>query len=168
MGTRSNIVVRRKDDWAEVYCHWDGYPSHNGKILLEHYSDQAKLESLIALGDLSVLDQEITAPKGHSYDTRAPGHSAFYGRDRGETDIEARTGATLEDVWPDEEYAYVWIDKTWWVARPSAGIEGLRLLADVLKDEDLLEKPGKGPDLKGLRPATPAEAYANTSTWGQF
>ncbi len=25
-----------------IYCHWDGYPSNNGKILLEHYNSQEK------------------------------------------------------------------------------------------------------------------------------
>ena len=25
------------DQFIGIYCHWDGYPSHNGAILLHHY-----------------------------------------------------------------------------------------------------------------------------------
>lgn len=38
MGTRSAIVLKREDGkYQGIYCHWDGYPSNNGKILFENY-----------------------------------------------------------------------------------------------------------------------------------
>ena len=37
MGTRSFIAQRVGDEYVGVYCHWDGYLEHNGRILLEHY-----------------------------------------------------------------------------------------------------------------------------------
>lgn len=37
-----------------IYCHWDGYPSYNGKILLDHYG-RKEVEKLLELGDRSTL-----------------------------------------------------------------------------------------------------------------
>ena len=56
MATRSTIALEFADGTVgQVYCHWDGYLAHNGKMLQEHYSDPFKLRDLIDLGDLSTL-----------------------------------------------------------------------------------------------------------------
>ena len=35
MGTRSRIGIRNADDSVDsIYCHWDGYPDHNGRLLV--------------------------------------------------------------------------------------------------------------------------------------
>lgn len=34
MGTRSIIAEPYGDGWRGRYCHWDGYPEHNGRELL--------------------------------------------------------------------------------------------------------------------------------------
>lgn len=58
MGTRSNIGMVHEDGSVTMnYCHWDGYPSHNGKILLENYTTTEKVRKLLALGDLSILGE---------------------------------------------------------------------------------------------------------------
>ena len=68
MGTRSRIGVMHGDNCKSVYCHWDGYPEHNGAILQAHY-DSAKANNLVALGDLSSLAASIG--EKHSFDDRA-------------------------------------------------------------------------------------------------
>ena len=46
----STIAMRYPDGHVKaVYAHWDGYPSHNGKILLEHYSNPWLLDCLLRL-----------------------------------------------------------------------------------------------------------------------
>ena len=60
MGTRSLIGKVNEDGTVTaVYCHWDGYISHNGHILRDHYDTQDKVDQLIALGGLSTLDEEL-------------------------------------------------------------------------------------------------------------
>ena len=59
MSTRSSIAIKTADGIKSIYCHWDGYVDHNGRILKEHYQSPAKIAELIALGDLSSLRQEI-------------------------------------------------------------------------------------------------------------
>lgn len=58
MSTRSNIGMVSKDGKSAqvIYCHSDGYPSYNGKILLEHYQDEKKIKQLIKLGTFLTLD----------------------------------------------------------------------------------------------------------------
>jgi hypothetical protein len=90
MSTRSNIAILNNDGSIEaIYCHWDGYPSHNGKILLDHYMSAKKVRALLALGDISILGAEIG--EKHDFDQPAPeGVVTAYGRDRGETGILSR------------------------------------------------------------------------------
>lgn len=56
MGTRSRIGIELPDHTVvSVYCHWDGYPEHNGKILVEYYLNRQDVEELIDGGSMSTL-----------------------------------------------------------------------------------------------------------------
>ena len=102
MATRSTIALEFADGTVQqVYCHWDGYLEHNGKILFEHYSDPFKLRDLIDMGDISSLGPNIgsqhpfspheSADAKAAYDAAMEaGATTFYGRDRGETGVSAR------------------------------------------------------------------------------
>ena len=60
MSTRSNIAIERKNKTVEVvYCHFDGYLSNNGQILLDNYKDIDKINNLISKGDISSLGENI-------------------------------------------------------------------------------------------------------------
>lgn len=60
MGTRSTIALEYADGTVgQVYCHWDGYLSNNGKILLQHYTDPFKVRALLDEGDMSSLDATV-------------------------------------------------------------------------------------------------------------
>ena len=139
MSTRSDIIVHRTDGkWVRIYCHWDGYPEHNGKILLQHYITQEKAEALVALGDLSVLGPEIG--KKHDFDLSAPNSCTAYKRDRGEKDVDANIFNTLSEAWPGSdtstEYTYVRDqDGRWFVGDPDEGSQSLQPLESVLKGE---------------------------------
>jgi len=82
MATRSLIGKLNEDGTiTNIYCHFDGYPEHNGVILQEHYSTPFKVEQLLALGNLSVLGELIGEKQ--SFDDRISGSCLAYGRDRG-------------------------------------------------------------------------------------
>jgi len=60
MGTRSRIAIRCADNtYLSVYCHWDGYPSHHGPILQQHYNTEQKVCALLAGGDFSSLKGNV-------------------------------------------------------------------------------------------------------------
>lgn len=103
MATRSTIALEFADGTVgQVYCHWDGYLENNGQILLQHYQDPAKVRELIDLGDLSSLGAEIGIK--HAFDDNAGDVCTFYGRDRGETGIEAKCFQNFDEYVRDHEY----------------------------------------------------------------
>ena len=90
MATRSHIGVKNVDGTIDfVYCHWDGYPENNGKILVNHYQDMDKVNALMKLGDLSSLGEEIGWK--HDFDKWVNGQCNAYGRDRGEKNVSVTT-----------------------------------------------------------------------------
>ena len=121
MGTRSRIGVMHGDKCKSVYCHWDGYLSHNGAILQEHY-DSAKANHLVALGNISSLNAQIEIPQDveHDFDNPTEGITVFYGRDRGEAQTEFAVDFTFEEFFDRVEnswgeWYYVMRDGTWYV-----------------------------------------------------
>jgi hypothetical protein len=71
MGTRSTIALEFADGTVEqVYCHWDGYLEHNGKILAEHYMDPFKVKELLALGGFSSLEATVEGTAATAYTQR--------------------------------------------------------------------------------------------------
>ena len=79
MATRSTIAIRNEDGTVTgIYCHWDGYIDHNGRILVENYNTEEQARELLALGNLSVLGVTTDLCKA-------------YGRDMQEEDQEATT-----------------------------------------------------------------------------
>lgn len=92
MSTNARIGIMLPDNKIkQIYCHWDGYISGGvGETLVNHYSKIEKIEALLALGDISVLTGELYPTGEHSFDKPESGITIAYGRDRGETDIDAK------------------------------------------------------------------------------
>jgi hypothetical protein len=56
MATRSAIGYALPSGKVRaVYCHWDGYPSHQLPILKEHYNSLPKVRALVKPGSMSSL-----------------------------------------------------------------------------------------------------------------
>ena len=118
MGTRSTIAIQNTDGTVTgIYCHWDGYLSHNGDILQKFYTTEEKVRALIALGDLSSLGEQIGSK--HDFNNAPDGECNAYGRDRGETNIDAKTcaswAAMLEDF--GQEFDYLFVPGKGWLVR---------------------------------------------------
>ena len=64
MSTNSTIAVQNLDGTVTaVYCHWDGYLSHNGRILIDHYNSLEMAERLVDKGNISQLGDTIDTTK---------------------------------------------------------------------------------------------------------
>ena len=140
MGTRSRIGVMHGDKCKSVYAHWDGYLSGNGEILQKHY-DSAKANHLVALGDLSSLASKIGekhefsnpnsygSAEAEAWDKKFDDMTTFYGRDRGEKDVDFRVSESFEDFLElvdgcGAEYFYVMKDDVWYCGAIYA-VEGM-------------------------------------------
>jgi len=113
MSTRSNIGIRNTDGTIDyIYCHFDGYPEHNGQILTENYTNINRVNELLKLGDLSVLGKFIGEKQ--DFDKRIKDYCLAYGRDRGEEGVSVST-TTFENLLSNTSIDYVYIfDGDYW------------------------------------------------------
>lgn len=122
MGTRSRIGrINADGSITSIYTHWDGYPEHHLPILNQHYSTTARIDALLALGNLSVLARELG--EKHAFDDRTRDDwCTAYGRDRDEPHSEAifsQNDTAFASVCSDwgTDYAYLWDGVLWLPSR---------------------------------------------------
>tara|TARA_B100000925_G_scaffold261744_1_gene218614 strand:+ start:168 stop:587 length:420 start_codon:yes stop_codon:yes gene_type:complete len=112
MGTRSRIGIELKDNSImSVYCHWDGYPSFNGRVLREHYTTVEQVRDLIDGGNISSLHTNA----GWNNET-LPKTGPLYYTMRGESieENEPRLDKDMEEFFSDgEEYSYIFRNGNW-------------------------------------------------------
>ncbi|MBI5724286.1 MAG: hypothetical protein HZA50_10040 [Planctomycetes bacterium] len=125
MSIRSLIAKQTKDGIEAIYCHNGGFPENQLPILTKNYVTDKKVARLIALGDLSVLGQQIG--KKHDYETH--GDDALskkwclaYGRDREEKNIAKRTYSSESEFLADGNkrwavYVYLFREGRWFYKR---------------------------------------------------
>jgi hypothetical protein len=136
MATRSRIAIEQADGTVKsIYCHWDGYPKGNGQTLVEHYGDRAKVESLIALGDISSLGERVDPIGNHGFNRPEEGTTVAYHRDREEEFRRPRVDASLQafvnsDV---EEFGYLFTAAGEWML-----IDGHRKHRELKNLEEIL------------------------------
>lgn len=101
VGTRSTIsaYIAKEKVYVSVYCQWDGYLSHNGRILRENYTTEAQVIELLQHGGISSLKETL-------------GECEFYHRDRGEELTATITKNDRECV--TQEYAYLFKNGKWY------------------------------------------------------
>ena len=141
MATRSAIGIKNeKGDIKAIYCHWDGYPEYNGRILEEHYTDISKINELISLGDISSLAERIKPNENeeHTWDNPANGVTVAYHRDRGERLHEAETCKNVSEMIIEFskcgcEYFYVFENSKWYVYTKS---DNGKLVKDILRENN--------------------------------
>ena len=159
MATRSTIALEFADGTiGQVYCHWDGYLAHNGKILFENYSNPFVLRDLIDLGGLSSLRPTIGTKHAFShYDVEGMTQDqfyslygnmcTFYGRDRGEGQSDATYFKDYLHFLVDgqqEEYDYILRNvngkATWFVSDHGGDFQSLAgaLIEEILENVEVL------------------------------
>ena len=145
MATRSNIAYKTAEGKIRsVYCHWDGYPAHNGEMLRRYYKDQSKIEALIELGSISSLKQEIGEKQDfNDRSTQNEDWTLAYHRDRGEQLVVNTYDDIPSWIADMEEYAYLWNGQEWLVndhgERDEQGFPIFSRVEDVISDRMLKE-----------------------------
>ena len=116
MSTRSRIGIQHEgNSITSVYCHWDGYPEFNGRILRDHYDTVEKVRELIDGGNISALHTNA----GWNNET-LPEVGPLYYTSRGES-IEDNAPRFDDDIFDflkkenNEEYAYIFSVNHEWV-----------------------------------------------------
>lgn len=114
------IAIENEDRTVQaVYSHWSGDLCRNGNILREHYYEVEKIRALLALGDISILRENIgekhpfddyesgrISGSGKISESEEKGWTKFYGRDRDEPNTQAKKYKNLKAFLKD-------LDETW-------------------------------------------------------
>ena len=112
MGTRSRIGIQLQDESiVSVYCHYDGYPAFNGRVLRDNYDTVEKVKELIDGGNMSCT----WTNSGWGNETM-PESGALYYTSRGESleDNAPRLDEDMEEFFSDgEEYSYIFRNGNW-------------------------------------------------------
>ena len=102
MATRSLIGINLNDGITKIiYCHWDGYPEHNGQLLVNNYNSPSAVFNLMGLGDLSSLDVTLDQCKAYHRDRNEP-WGMVEPRDVNTSEL----GAVANDYGVDYVYTY--------------------------------------------------------------
>lgn len=104
--TIPGVLECERVGYRYVYVHWDGYPEHRYPLLRCCYNNDALVEQLIALGDMSSLDETIDACSPYN-----------------EPDSACRVCYTEKDLLDaahgsDAEFVYIWDGTKWNVYKP--------------------------------------------------
>lgn len=104
MATRSLIGIQIDKNTVKCsYCHCNGYPDYNGRILIESYTDKKKIMELISKGSFSALAPVIN--KIHYYGD-APD-------EMGNINVSITQYFSKIDMF-GEDYRYIYtLDKEW-------------------------------------------------------
>lgn len=86
MGTQCSIIYVAANGVKSITCHWDGYPEYMLDMLSRNYKDSRKVRALIALGDVSSVQERVAPEPGeeHTFSKPAKDTTVAYARDRGE------------------------------------------------------------------------------------
>ena len=99
MGTRSAIGYKTAEGKVVAkYSHYDGYPAYTGAMLQEHYQEARKIAQMVELGDQSFIAPNVfPTDASHSFATPQEDVIVFYGRDRGESNVDAKEFDTVQE-----------------------------------------------------------------------
>lgn len=115
MASRSTIALKFKDgSYKQIYCHWDGEPEKNGRLLMDHYNNQDRIEELLQLGDLSKLGKFLSIDEKNSVDSAVVCEA--YRRDYGYTGVgplEFKDDRHFIHTSMHEEFNYLFVDGEW-------------------------------------------------------
>ena len=120
MSTRARIGLELKDgSILSAYHHWDGYPEHNGTILLNHYNNKDIINTLLNNGNLSILGEQIdpSPDSPHTFTgKRQDTVCVFYFRERNEMGNEKKN--VISDIEykmsiNDCDYQYLFDNGQW-------------------------------------------------------
>jgi hypothetical protein len=106
-----------------------------GITLAHHYDKIDKVEELLSFGDMSCLEEKIHPSGIHNFEISENGVTLFYGRDRGESNVDAQV-TTMEEFESVKfttciDYLYLFSEGKWFV-KSLIDNSGWKLVTDSL------------------------------------
>ena len=122
-----DVVVPKDAKFMRIYHHWDGYTSGVGATLNEYYKDYDTILNLLAMGDMSSINDRITSYQGWRNEDTPPkflGDTAIskrWNKKKGKSvervvKITTKNGKLSAKYAIREEYAYLFDGEKWLVS----------------------------------------------------
>ena len=128
MSTRSKIGVLKENGMVDaIYCHWDGYPSYNGRMLVENYVEAEQIRKLISLGSISSLGKNLEQTNSYYGWREEESPKIVYAN-------EQAFSESYGDCW--DEYIYLFKENEWYVYDNDNEFDGWQKVKDILKEEE--------------------------------
>ena len=106
-----------------------------------HYNNIEKVEELLSFGDMSCLEEKIHPSGIHNFKISENGVTVFYGRDRGDSNVDAQV-TSIEEFESKEfttciDYLYLLSEGKWFV-KSLIDRSGWKLVTDSLLELALM------------------------------
>lgn len=125
MSTRSMIAFQDADgSYYAIYCHFDGYVSHMGKMLTVHFNSEEKAIDLVNEGELRSLDvdKDGNVELEHFEEDFEKREIEYY-----DTIVDMLNAFAMSD----REYLYLWDDTAEeWLYRKTTYTENGKMLSE--------------------------------------
>lgn len=133
MSTRSTISYEHATSRAvrSIYCHYDGYLSHNG-VMLAVYHDTDERARRLATRPCGIRSLGVDAPEGVAENDHIVSRAHFPDRSEDLVDADAWASGSLDTMQGKEEFNYVWAAKyrMWFVSEGSGLYRPLKAVLD--------------------------------------
>ena len=158
MATRALIGYLDEDrNFTCTYNHYDGYPDHLGKALLDHYDSDEKAKEIANTGYISFVDEDGKIDS--KYDE--PANKMVLDDDIVEAGLQI--GEKVDEY--GGNYGYVWFDDQWMTFKNN----GIRSIADQFEREMPADGAGIFKVEEQLNEKEKEEMEENYQTkWNQF
>jgi hypothetical protein len=124
MATRALIGYLDEDrNFTCTYNHYDGYPDHLGKALLDHYDSDEKAKEIANTGYISFVDEDGKIDSKYN----EPANKMVLDDDIVEAGLQI--GEKVDEY--GGNYGYVWFDDQWMTFKNN----GIRSIADQFERE---------------------------------
>ena len=158
MATRALIGYLDEDrNFTCTYNHYDGYPDHLGKALLDHYDSDEKAKEIANTGYISFVDEDGTIDSKYN----EPANKMVLDDDIVEAGLQI--GEKVDEY--GGNYGYVWFDDQWMTFKNN----GIRSIADQFEREMPADGAGIFKVEEQLNEKEKEEMEENYQTkWNQF
>jgi hypothetical protein len=158
MATRALIGYLDEDrNFTCTYNHYDGYPDHLGKALLDHYDSDEKAKEIANTGYISFVDEDGKIDSKYN----EPANKMVLDDDIVEAGLQI--GEKVDEY--GGNYGYVWFDDQWMTFKNN----GIRSIADQFEREMPADGAGIFKVEEQLNEKEKEEMEENYQTkWNQF
>lgn len=134
MSTRSFIAVPEGNGYFCTYCHFDGYPEHNGVIL--NNCVKTRIDALNLVSNTEIRYMDVDDKEEYSF---SDVHICCFNDNRLNTELRSFNSIVEPVMEGFIDYLYIWNDKiNGWVFLSSGDVKNFIVLDEFLQKREFI------------------------------